>query len=74
MQDSDEKPWTLIRSDLSVIIQFSQNHRIGLGISGDHRLVQSPSSEKGQLDQVAQDHFQLGFKYLQGCRLTTFSQ
>lgn len=74
MQDSDEKPWTLTQSDLSFFIQFSQNHRIGLGTSGDQRLVQSSCSEEGQLVQVAQDHIQLGFKYLQGCRLTNCSQ
>lgn len=36
MQSSDEKPWTLTLSDLSLIIQFSQNRKVGLGTSGDH--------------------------------------
>lgn len=34
-------------------------------VSGDH-LIQPPCSKESKLEQVAQDHVQLGLEYLQG--------
>lgn len=54
------------------LVWVSQNHRsVALEIKSN---PPQPRSRQGQLEQVAQDHAQLGYQYLQGWRLHILSE